>query len=114
MVFANAGVSETEPFLPMIPSADPPTSTSTSDSDNQDEDEEDEEEPTYPLIDVNFRSVLNIIKLCWRTMKPQEEGGRIVLTTSATGYAPEMGLPVYSAIKAAVSLPFISIPLISI
>lgn len=89
MVFANAGISETEPFLP-------------------DEAPVDGEgrplEPTYPILDVNLKSVLNVIKLSWNLMKHQKEGGSIVLTASSTAYAPEVGVPLYSALKSAVSL----------
>lgn len=88
MVFANAGISENEPFL-------------------QDDLAVDVEgcplEPTYPVLDVNLRSVLNVIKLSWRIMKGQSEGGSIVLTSSSTAYSPEIGIPLYSALKSAVS-----------
>ncbi len=90
MVFANAGIPENEPFL-------------------QDDLAVDVEgcplEPTYPVLDVNLRSVLNVIKLSWRIMKDQSEGGSIVLTSSSTAYSPEMRLPLYSALKFAVSFP---------
>nr|AUW30993.1 putative short-chain dehydrogenase/reductase [Cladonia uncialis subsp. uncialis] len=86
MVFANAGISENEPFL-------------------QDDFAVDVEgcplEPTYPVLDVNLRSVLNVIKLSWRIMKDQSEGGSIVLTSSSTAYSPEIGIPLYSALKSA-------------
>lgn len=89
MVFANAGISETEPFL-------------------LDEVPVDKQglplEPTYPILDVNLKSFLNVIKLSWSIMKKQEEGGRIVLTASSTAYAPEVGIPLDSALKSAVSL----------
>lgn len=87
MCFANAGVSEDTSFR---------------------EDRRDEEgrllEPRYDVINVNLRAVLNVVKLSWSVMRHQHEGGSIVLTTSATAYAPEQSLPVYSAVKLAVSL----------
>lgn len=88
MVFANAGITEaSEPFL-LAPV--------------------DEEgllvEPKYPILDVNLRGILNVIKLSWYIMKDQKEGGSIVLTASSTAYAPEMLIPLYSTIKSAVSL----------
>ena len=93
MVFANAGVSENEPFL-------------------QDDLAVDVEgcplEPAYPVLDVNLRSVLNIIKLSWSIMKGQSEGGSIVLTSSSTAYSPEIGIPLYSALKSAVSFPTVA------
>lgn len=86
MVFANAGISENEPFL-------------------LDEAAVDGEgrplEPTYPVLDVNLRPVLNIIKLSRNIMKDQKEGGSIVLTASSTAYAPEICIPLYSALKLA-------------
>lgn len=91
MVFANAGVTEKERFLPdMIPV----------DGDGQ------PREPTYPILDVNLKSVLNVIKLSWNIMRSQEGGGSIVLTASSTAYAPEATIPLYSALKATVSLSF--------
>ena len=93
MVFANAGISENEPFL-------------------QDDLAVDVEgcplEPTCPVLDVNLRSVLNIIKLSSRIMKGQSEGGSIVLTSSSTAYSPEIGIPLYSALKSTVSFPTVA------
>jgi len=76
------------------------------------------EPPSGRLLDVNFRGVVNVVKLARWVMRgkgktgeeDEEEGGRgkdggsIVITTSATGYAPEQGLPVYSAVKAGVCI----------
>ena len=63
-------------------------------------------EPTYQVLDVNLRGVLNFVKLAWSTMRKHKIEGSIVITTSATAYAPEQSLPVYAAGKAAVqSLP---------
>ena len=80
-------------------------------------------EPVYKVLDVNLRGVLNFVKLAVRTMKMggagdganfangnTASGGSIVITSSATAYAPEQSLPVYSASKLAVFsfLAFIS------
>ena len=84
MVFANAGISEHGPFLEDDLATDQDGSL---------------REPTYPVMDVNLRSVLNIIKLSWSIMKKQKSGGSIVLTSSSTAYAPELSIPLYSALK---------------
>lgn len=60
-------------------------------------------EPSYKVIDVNFRGTLNFIKLSLHLMKKNAIGGSIVLVSSATAYLPEHTLPVYSGTKAAVS-----------
>lgn len=65
-------------------------------------------EPGYGVIDINFRGVVNCVKLAVSQMRKQKQagdssGGSIVITSSATAYAPEHNLPVYSASKAAVS-----------
>ena len=88
MVFANAGISEaSEPFfLAPVDGAGLRV------------------EPKYPILDVNLRAILNVIKLSWYIMKDQKEGGSIVLTASSTAYAPEMLIPLYSTLKLAVSL----------
>lgn len=76
------------------------------------EDREDENgellEPPFGVIDVNFRSVVNFVKLAVSQMRKQKRaasltGGSIVITSSATAYTPEQNLPVYSASKFAVS-----------
>ncbi|KAF9634861.1 Short-chain dehydrogenase/reductase SDR [Lasiodiplodia theobromae] len=60
------------------------------------------EEPRYGVIDVNLRAVLNLVKLSISAFRAQgQRGGSIVLTSSATAYAPEQSLPVYSAVKLA-------------
>ena len=83
--FANAGISETF---------------------NAFADEFDEsgelKEPEYPVLDINLKSVLNFVKIAWSTMRRNSTHGSIVITTSATGYAPEQSLPIYAAGKAAV------------
>lgn len=88
MVFANAGISEQKSFL-----------TDTFDAGLL-------QEPDYTVLDVNVRAVMNTVKLAWVAMKQQSTGGSIVVTTSATAYAPEQSLPVYSAGKLAVSFAF--------
>jgi NAD(P)-dependent dehydrogenase (short-subunit alcohol dehydrogenase family) len=59
-------------------------------------------EPTYGVVDVNMRGVYNVVKLAWSRMRADQTQGSIVITTSATGYAPEQSLPVYSSGKLAV------------
>ncbi|OJD28720.1 short chain dehydrogenase reductase [Diplodia corticola] len=60
-------------------------------------------EPRYGVIDVNLRAVLNFVKLSVSAFRRQRQpGGAIVLTSSATAYAPEVSLPVYSAVKLSV------------
>ena len=59
--------------------------------------------PDYSFLDLNLRATLDVIKLSRAMMRRQGTQGSIVLTSSATGYAPEISLPVYSAIKSAVS-----------
>ena len=60
-------------------------------------------EPRYDVVKVNYQSVLNFVKLSVRSMR-EAGGGSIVITSSATAYAPEQSLPVYSSTKLAVSL----------
>ena len=62
-------------------------------------------EPGYNVIEVNYRAVLNFIKLAISYMRRQGLGGSIVIISSATAYTPEQSLPVYSATKLAVSIP---------
>ena len=65
------------------------------------------EEPRYNVLNVNYRAVLNFIKLSLRAFRRQQPGGgggSLVITTSATAYSPEQSLPVYSATKLAVSI----------
>ncbi|KAL9628322.1 MAG: hypothetical protein Q9164_007319, partial [Protoblastenia rupestris] len=56
-------------------------------------------EPKYNVIDVNIRGVLMFTKLAVSYMRRQNSGGSIVVTASATAFAPEQNLPVYSATK---------------
>lgn len=60
-------------------------------------------EPTYNVIDTNYRGTLNFIKLALHSMKKNGIEGSIVITSSATAYSAEQSLPVYSGTKAAVS-----------
>lgn len=87
LAFANAGISEHNDYF---------------------QDELDDDglllEPKYDqLINVNLRAVINFVKLSWSAMRRQGTGGSIVITTSATAYAPEQSLPVYAGAKLAVS-----------
>ena len=82
---SNAGVSEETDYL-----ADA--------SDDHDE----LLEPTYGVLDVNLRGVLNFTKLAVSHFRRRRHAGSIVITSSATAYAPEQSLPVYSASKLAV------------
>ncbi|KAL4922542.1 hypothetical protein BDW62DRAFT_217359, partial [Aspergillus aurantiobrunneus] len=73
------------------------------------------EEPAYAVVEVNYRAVLNFVKLSLSAFRRSSSssttngssnsngsGGRsIVITTSATAYSPEHSLPVYSATKLA-------------
>ncbi len=87
--FANAGISETENFpAHTYEKETAPTTDKLL-------------EPSYPLFGVNLRAVLNTIKLAHHSMKKYNIAGSIVITSSATAYAPEQSLPVYSAIKLA-------------
>lgn len=84
IVVANAGVSqETDYFADSF------------DPDGQ------LEEPRYGVIEVNYRATLNVMKLALHAFR-EAGGGSLVLTSSATAYAPEQSLPVYSATKLAV------------
>ena len=60
-------------------------------------------EPKYDVVEVNYRAVLNFVKLSVRSMR-EIGGGSIVITSSATAYAPEQSLPVYASTKLAVSI----------
>ncbi|KAJ0120938.1 hypothetical protein J7T55_015676 [Diaporthe amygdali] len=58
-------------------------------------------EPTYNVIDTNFRGTLNFVKLALHSMRKHDIKGSIVITSSATAYSAEQSLPVYSGTKAA-------------
>lgn len=87
VVVANAGVSQEGDYL-----------ADTLDADGE------LQEPGYAVIDVNTRAVFNSVKLAVSIMRRCGVHGSIVLTASATGYAPEQNLPFYSATKAGVSV----------
>lgn len=59
-------------------------------------------EPEYRILDVNMRAVFNFTKLALSNFRQRKHPGSIVITSSATAYAPEQSLPVYSASKLAV------------
>lgn len=88
IAIANAGASEEQPYF---------------------EDEFDDAgelvEPKFNVLDVNFRGVVMFVKLAVSYMRRQKNGGSIVVTASATAYAPEQNLPVYSATKLGVCKP---------
>ena len=50
-----------------------------------------------------MKGVIMFVKLAVSYMRRQGNGGSVVLTASATAYAPEQNLPVYSATKLGVS-----------
>ncbi|KAI0506889.1 short chain dehydrogenase reductase [Xylaria bambusicola] len=58
-------------------------------------------EPAYAVLDINFRAVANLVKLAWASMRKNNIHGSIVITTSATAYAPEQSLPVFAGTKLA-------------
>lgn len=68
-------------------------------------------EPKYRVLDINIRAVCNFTKLALSHFrKHPERAGSIVINSSATAYAPEQSLPVFSASKLAVRifhLPFL-------
>ncbi|KAI0198466.1 short chain dehydrogenase reductase [Astrocystis sublimbata] len=56
-------------------------------------------EPVYGELGVNFTAVVNLVKLAWSSMRRNKVQGSIVITTSATAYAPEQSLPVFAGSK---------------
>lgn len=88
IAIANAGVSEDQPYF-------------------EDRTGDDDEllEPTFRVLDVNFKGVVLFAKLAVSYMRKHGAGGSIVVTASATAYAPEQNLPVYSATKLGVGNP---------
>jgi NAD(P)-dependent dehydrogenase (short-subunit alcohol dehydrogenase family) len=86
LVFANAGVTEKPHFF-----------------DDSYDDAGQLQEPSRELVDVNQNGVLFTVKLAWSSMRRHKIQGSIVITTSATGYAPEQSLPVYSSGKMALT-----------
>ena len=86
---ANAGVSENPPFF-----------------EDRYDDDGNLVDGTYEPIEVNLMGTFKFVKCAVsymrRQWKERGEGGSIVITASATAYAPEQSLPVYGASKAAV------------
>ncbi|KAH7349071.1 putative short chain dehydrogenase/ reductase [Pyrenochaeta sp. MPI-SDFR-AT-0127] len=85
IAIANAGVSQDTDYF-----------ADTFDKDGQ------LEEPRYDVMNVNLRAALNFVKLSISAFRRQGPGGSIVLTASATAFAPEQSLSVYSALKLSV------------
>ena len=83
LLFANAGIFPPEDLL-------------------RDDAPDADAEPPYPVLDTNLRGTLNTIKLGLAKIRRTPRPGSIVVVTSSTGYAPERGVPVFSAVKAAV------------
>ncbi|CAD6591260.1 MAG: hypothetical protein ASARMPRED_005285 [Alectoria sarmentosa] len=92
MAFANAGISEV-------------TNSFTDHFDDQNQ----LLEPNYDVLDVNLRSVINFVKLAWHSMRLHGVAGSIVITTSATAYAPEQSLPVYATSKIALTTQLVGL-----
>ena len=90
IVIANAGVSETDGDIFV--------------------DEFDEhgvlKQPLYKVVDINLKGVMDTVKVAVSHFKRQGSGGRIVMTASTAGYMSEPGVPVYSATKHGVSMPY--------
>jgi NAD(P)-dependent dehydrogenase (short-subunit alcohol dehydrogenase family) len=59
-------------------------------------------DPPMATMDVNYGGVLKFVKLAVSCMRRSGRGGSVVVVASATAYSPEIGLPVYSSLKAAV------------
>lgn len=97
-VFANAGISETENFLADTLEDSSPAANVAATGTTL----ENLKEPGYPLIDINLKGVLNIVKLAHHVFLRDATAGSIVITSSATAYSPEISLPVYSALKLAI------------
>ncbi|KAI0146308.1 hypothetical protein GGR57DRAFT_286399 [Xylariaceae sp. FL1272] len=85
-VFANAGVTEKPNFF-----------------DDSYDDMGQLEEPSRELVDVNLNGVLFTVKLARNSMLRHKKQGSIVITSSASGHAPEQSLPVYSGVKLALA-----------
>ncbi|CEJ91137.1 Putative Short chain dehydrogenase reductase family [[Torrubiella] hemipterigena] len=82
---SNAGISETTDFV----------------AEAFDGDFETLQELEYRVLDVNLRAVINFTRLALNHFHNRKYPGSIVITSSATAYAPEQSLPVYSASKLA-------------
>ncbi|OAA35824.1 short chain dehydrogenase reductase [Beauveria brongniartii RCEF 3172] len=83
---SNAGISETADFV----------------AESFDCDLDQVTEPQYPVLNVNLRAVFNFTRLALKHFHSRKYPGSIVITSSATAYAPEQSLPVYSASKLAI------------
>ncbi|KAI1744485.1 short chain dehydrogenase reductase [Xylaria scruposa] len=85
LAFANAGVVESVDYFADVLNADGKL-----------------QEPTYDdVLGVDFAAVVNLVKLAWSSMRRNKIQGSIVITTSATAYAPEQSLPVFAGAKLA-------------
>ncbi|KAI0099745.1 NAD(P)-binding protein [Nemania sp. FL0031] len=58
-------------------------------------------QPIWGVLDVNYRAVLDFIKLAWSIMRRHGTEGSIVVTASVSSYMTEQALPVYSSTKSA-------------
>ena len=59
----------------------------------------------HRVLDVNLKAVVYFVKIARSMMRRHGTHGSIVITTSATAYAPEQSLPVYAAAKTGVGYP---------
>jgi NAD(P)-dependent dehydrogenase (short-subunit alcohol dehydrogenase family) len=59
----------------------------------------------HRVLDVNLKAVVYFVKMARSMMRRHGTHGSIVITTSATAYAPEQSLPVYAAAKTGVGYP---------
>nr|POE75185.1 short-chain dehydrogenase reductase 3c [Quercus suber]POE94734.1 short-chain dehydrogenase reductase 3c [Quercus suber] len=57
-------------------------------------------EPRYDVLDVNLRAVLNFVKLAVSQFRRYQIPGSLVITSSATAYAPEQSLPLIGLVRA--------------
>ncbi|KAI0141746.1 NAD(P)-binding protein [Xylariaceae sp. FL1272] len=49
---------------------------------------------SWAVLDVNYRAVLDFVKVAWSNMRKHQTEGSIVITTSTSAYMPEQALPV--------------------
>ncbi|KAI0543350.1 short chain dehydrogenase reductase [Xylaria curta] len=85
LAFANAGVIESVDYFADVLDADGKLQA-----------------PAYDnLLGVDFAAAVNLVKLAWSSMRRNKIQGSIVITTSATAYAPEQSLPVFAGAKLA-------------
>ncbi|KAI1434148.1 short chain dehydrogenase reductase [Xylaria sp. CBS 124048] len=59
------------------------------------------EPANWDILSVNYRAVLDFVKIAWSNMRKHETVGSIVITASVSSYMTEQALPVYSTTKAA-------------